>query len=123
MSVSAHEAVVRRAIEAIWNRGDLDVADELFAADYVNHHGLISDLILGPEAITSYARRAAGQSPLSASASHHVRHASGRFVFRAMRSSPSTPSMRKAASRSHRSGALSQSSFAGRTRSSRFTHR
>ena len=51
MSVSANEALVRRAIEAIWNRGDLDAADELFAADYVNHHGLIADLVLGPEAI------------------------------------------------------------------------
>lgn len=49
--VSANEALVRRAIEAIWNRGDLDVADELFAPDYVNHDGLIVDLVLGPEAI------------------------------------------------------------------------
>lgn len=48
---SANEALVRRAIEAIWNQGDLDVADELFAAEYVNHDGLISDLVLGPEAI------------------------------------------------------------------------
>ena len=37
MSASANERLVRRAIEAIWNRGDLDVADELFAASYVNH--------------------------------------------------------------------------------------
>ena len=51
MSASAHEALVRRAIEAIWNRGDLDAADELFAPDYVNHYGLIADLVLGPEAI------------------------------------------------------------------------
>ncbi|PYQ85298.1 MAG: hypothetical protein DMG02_28550 [Acidobacteria bacterium] len=51
MSDSANEAVVRRAIEAIWNRGDLDVADDLFAADYVNHAGVITDLLLGPEAI------------------------------------------------------------------------
>jgi hypothetical protein len=48
--VSDHEALVRRAVEAIWNRGDLDAADELFAADYVNHQGVIADL-LGPEAI------------------------------------------------------------------------
>ncbi len=48
--ISDHEALVRRAVEAIWNRGDLDVADELFAANYVNHQGLIADL-LGPEAI------------------------------------------------------------------------
>jgi len=51
MSASANESLVRRAVDAIWNRGDLDVADELFAADYVNHDGLIADLVLGPEAI------------------------------------------------------------------------
>ncbi len=44
-------AVVRRVVEAIWNRGELEVADELFAPDYVNHHGLIPDLVRGPEAI------------------------------------------------------------------------
>ncbi len=51
MSASAHEALVRQAIEVIWNRGDLDAADELFAPGYVNHYGLIADLVLGPEAI------------------------------------------------------------------------
>lgn len=51
MSASPNEALVRRAIDAIWNRGALDVADALFAPDYVNHHGLITDLVLGPEAI------------------------------------------------------------------------
>jgi hypothetical protein len=51
MSVSANEALVLRAIEAIWNRGDLDAADELFADNYVNHYGLIPGLVLGPEAI------------------------------------------------------------------------
>src|SRR4029077_11327148 len=51
MSASANETLVRRAIEAIWNRGDLDVADELFAPGFVNHNGLITDLVLGPEAI------------------------------------------------------------------------
>jgi len=51
MSASANETLVRLAIEAIWNRGDLAVADELFATGYVNHEGLITDLVLGPEAI------------------------------------------------------------------------
>jgi SnoaL-like polyketide cyclase len=51
MAVSANEALVRRAIEAIWNNGDFDVADEVFAADYTNHAGLITDLVLGPEAV------------------------------------------------------------------------
>ena len=44
-------ALVRRAVEAIWNRGELAVADTLFASDYVNHAGLISDIVRGPEAI------------------------------------------------------------------------
>jgi hypothetical protein len=51
MSVSANEALVCRAIDAIWNRGDLNVADELFAPEYLNHDGVISDLVRGPEAI------------------------------------------------------------------------
>ena len=38
-------------IEEIWNRGDLEMADALFTDDYVNHGGLIPDLIRGPEAI------------------------------------------------------------------------
>ena len=51
MSASANTALVLNAVEAIWNRGDLDAADELFAPTYVNHYGLITDLVLGPEAI------------------------------------------------------------------------
>ena len=46
-----HQALVRRAIEEIWNTGQLDIADLLFAPDYVNHGGLIPDLVQGPEAI------------------------------------------------------------------------
>ena len=51
MSASANESLVRQAIEVIWNRGDLDAADVLFAPAYVNHFGLIANLVLGPEAI------------------------------------------------------------------------
>jgi predicted ester cyclase len=51
MSASANEASIRRAVEAIWNRNELDVADELFAHDYRSHGGLVADLVLGPEAI------------------------------------------------------------------------
>src|SRR5512135_2129870 len=51
MSASNNAARVRRAIEAIWNRCQLEVADELFAPDYVNHGGLIPDLLHGPEAV------------------------------------------------------------------------
>jgi len=48
---SANEALIRQVIEMIWNRGDLDAADALFAPAYVNHDGLIGDLVTGPEAI------------------------------------------------------------------------
>jgi predicted ester cyclase len=51
MSAATNEALVSRAIEAIWNQGDLDVADELFGPGYVHHDGLIADLVVGPEAI------------------------------------------------------------------------
>src|ERR1700694_4186708 len=44
-------AVVRQAIEEIWNQGNLDVADTLFTAAYVNLGGLVPDLVRGPEAI------------------------------------------------------------------------
>jgi hypothetical protein len=51
MSASANEAVVRLAIDAIWNRGDLDVADDLFSPEYVNLDSQIGDLVAGPESI------------------------------------------------------------------------
>ena len=43
--------LARQVIEEIWNGGDLELADQLFAPDYINHGGLIPDLVRGPEAI------------------------------------------------------------------------
>jgi predicted ester cyclase len=51
MEAERSGALVRRVVEAIWNRGALEAADALFAPDYVNHGGLIPDLVRGPEAI------------------------------------------------------------------------
>lgn len=51
MAEARNTAVVRRVVEEIWNQGQIDVADLLFAADYTNHAGLIPDLVRGPEAI------------------------------------------------------------------------
>lgn len=49
---TAHQAdIVRQAVAAIWNRGELRLADRLFDATYRNHHGLITDIVQGPEAI------------------------------------------------------------------------
>jgi predicted SnoaL-like aldol condensation-catalyzing enzyme len=44
-------AVVRRVVDSIWNRGDLHLADSLFATVYINHGGVIPDIVHGPEAI------------------------------------------------------------------------
>lgn len=37
MSTEENKAVVRRYLEEIVNQGNLEVADEIFARDYVNH--------------------------------------------------------------------------------------
>ena len=44
-------AVVQRVVDEIWNGGNLDQADELFSSTYINHGGLIPDLVKGPEGI------------------------------------------------------------------------
>jgi len=42
---------VRQVIAEIWTLGHLEAADLLFAPTYVNHGGLVPDLVRGPEAI------------------------------------------------------------------------
>jgi steroid delta-isomerase-like uncharacterized protein len=37
LSEDANKALVKRFYEDVWAKGDLDVADELFAPDYVRH--------------------------------------------------------------------------------------
>jgi predicted SnoaL-like aldol condensation-catalyzing enzyme len=51
MLAAQNRHLVRQVIEEIWNGGDLTLADRLFAPDYINHGGLIPDLVQGPEAI------------------------------------------------------------------------
>jgi hypothetical protein len=43
--------LARQIVEEIWNQGELDEADRLFSPDYINHGGLIPDLVRGPEAV------------------------------------------------------------------------
>jgi predicted SnoaL-like aldol condensation-catalyzing enzyme len=51
MRHSPAQALVRQAIAEIFNEGRLDAADTLFAPGYVNHGGVIPDLVAGPEAV------------------------------------------------------------------------
>lgn len=51
MSIEKNMALVRRAVGEIWNGLDLDLADEVFGAAYVNHGGGIPDAVTGPESI------------------------------------------------------------------------
>jgi len=46
----ANKAVARRAIEEIWSQGNLAVADEIIAPDYVYHEPAMGD-IAGPEGL------------------------------------------------------------------------
>ncbi len=51
VTVAENARLVRQVIEEIWNDGDLELADQVFAPDYVNNGGLIPDLVRGPESI------------------------------------------------------------------------
>lgn len=48
---SRNTQLVRCAIKSVWQDGDLELADTLFAATYINHGGLIPDAVSGPESI------------------------------------------------------------------------
>jgi hypothetical protein len=50
-STLSRTTVLRRAVEELWNAQQFNVAEELIAPTYVNHGGLITDLVHGPEAI------------------------------------------------------------------------
>src|SRR5262249_7971270 len=51
MSAAANADLLRRVVDSIWNEGDVALSDQFFAPTYVNHLGLISDVVRGPEAI------------------------------------------------------------------------
>ena len=44
-----NKAVVRRLFEELWNKGNLPMADELFAPNYANHDPSTPDFGRGPE--------------------------------------------------------------------------
>jgi steroid delta-isomerase-like uncharacterized protein len=49
MSVESNKALIRRFYDEVWARGNLDVADEVFADAYVRHDFRAGDPVQGPE--------------------------------------------------------------------------
>jgi steroid delta-isomerase-like uncharacterized protein len=49
MSTDANKALVRRFYDEVWARGNLDVADDIFAKEYVRHDFRDGEPEAGPE--------------------------------------------------------------------------
>jgi steroid delta-isomerase-like uncharacterized protein len=49
MSAAENKALVRRFYEEVWDKGNLDVCDEVFAHDYVRHDPRATEALPGPE--------------------------------------------------------------------------
>jgi steroid delta-isomerase-like uncharacterized protein len=54
MSAEENKALARRVLEEMFNEGNLDLADEVFAPDYVNHDPAMPEDIRGPEGFKEY---------------------------------------------------------------------
>ncbi len=51
MSGEQLKAIARREIEEVFNAGDLDVVDELYAAEYVGHDPALPEPVRGPAGV------------------------------------------------------------------------
>ena len=63
MSTEENKAISRRAGEEIFNGGNLDLADELYAPDYVLHDPSLPEDLHGPEGLKRYAAMTRGAFP------------------------------------------------------------
>jgi len=50
-------ATARRFFDEIWSQGDLDLVDQLFAAEYVGHPSGPEAIVRGPEGVKEYIGR------------------------------------------------------------------
>jgi predicted ester cyclase len=55
MSAEANKALARRVAEELYNQGDLAVADQVFADNYVEHHPLPPGFPSGRDAVKQFA--------------------------------------------------------------------
>ena len=63
MSAEETKAASRRVAEEVFNGGNLDLADQLYAPDYVLHDPSIPEDLHGPEGIKQYATMSLGAFP------------------------------------------------------------
>ena len=57
MSTEVNKVLLRRSVEEVFSaQGDLDVADEIYAPDYVGHNPLDPEDVRGPEGAKEQAR-------------------------------------------------------------------
>ena len=54
MSAEENKAIVRRVFEEVWNKGNLDIIDELVASDFVRHDPASPEEIRGREGIKPF---------------------------------------------------------------------
>ena len=54
MSAEENKALTRRVMEEMFNKGNLDVADELLAPDFVVHDPAMPEDVRGPEGFKEY---------------------------------------------------------------------
>ena len=63
MSAEENKTVSRRVAQEIFNGGNLDLADELYAPNYVLHDPSLPEDLHGPEGIKQYAATSLGAFP------------------------------------------------------------
>ena len=63
MSTEENKAISRRVAEEIFNGGNLDLVDELYASDYVLHDPSLPEDLIGPEGIKQYVAMNLGAFP------------------------------------------------------------
>ena len=63
MSAEENKSVSRRVADEIFSGGNLDLADELYAPDYVLHDPMLPEDLYGPEGLKRYAAMTLGAFP------------------------------------------------------------
>ncbi len=56
MSMEENKATFRRYVEEVWMKGNLDIADEVFAQSYISHHSDGSELERSPQDVKRFVK-------------------------------------------------------------------